>query len=188
MHSGSIRRAFTWHNRLSLHIFHMMRRFLPLAFFVCTALLARGGELSGSWRLEREQSDSMRSALLAQGYTHLEALVLDRAVVTQRIRQTRGNVVIDAACVLLRSNEWIPLDGVWREADSLLGRVRRAARWDGAKRMLVATTHYVARNGEPAELHVRRHLLPDGRMAQETRVRLSVSGEFVVRQVFRRAG
>ncbi len=126
--------------------------------------------------------------LSAQGYSGFETALLDRAIVTQTIRQFADRIEVESRCTLLKSQENFELDGAWREANSVLGHVRRNAGWDAVERSLVARIRFTTRNGQTAEMTVTRTLQTPTSFRQKMQLTLANGKAFGASQVFRRVG
>jgi hypothetical protein len=142
---------------------------------------------TGTWKLDRSLSESMREMLKAQGYNAIEVSLLERVPVTQVMSQTRDSLAIEIRATIVRTSELLRFDGQSHpDRNNVVGPLVRLSQWSPDGRQLLTTTKYNAKCGLGAEMTVTRTIAPNerNRLLQETKVKLADGREFKARQVF----
>lgn len=153
----------------------MMRIFLKLRLGVCMALLTFSSfawsadtvqrpSFNGTWVLDQAASESMDAIMEAQGRSRMERMMAKNMAVTQRITQTEKQITIAVESIASNQTDTLLLDGTIETKETpRAGTVQTFTVWDSDGKTLVTTVKMKLKDGNPADMIMRRQLIDEGK-------------------------
>lgn len=157
------------------------RRWSALLALVAALLLAPRAQadthpnFDGVWVLDLEASQPLEPILTAQGRSWAERKLADSVVVTQAMKVTADQLIVDISTPVSERQEILPLDGVARPTQTEhAGTVYTRTFWAEDGQVLVSVTQLTLPDGAPAEMVATRRI-KDGGATMEQLLELKLS-------------
>lgn len=176
-----------------------MRGFSKLIWALCLSMLVFGGaafsqeqaqppSFAGKWSLDLDASDSMVPIMQALGRSKMEQKMAGNMAVTQTITQTATQMTIFISSTFKKQTEVLLLDGSKETKDTPnMGMVQTYTSLDKDGTTLVTVADMTLKNGDPAQMVMRRQLQDDGQtMLLQNELRLKDGQVLTANRIFRK--
>jgi hypothetical protein len=150
---------------------------------------AQPPSFAGKWSLDIDASDTMVPIMQALGRSKMEQKMAGNMAVTQTITQTVTQMTIAIKSMVKNQTEVLLLDGTKETRDTPnMGMVQTYTSWDKDGKTLVTIADMTLKNGDPAEMVMRRQLQDNGQtMLLQNELRLKDGQVLTANRIFRKA-